>query len=670
MEMRDTMRDPEFWAYVRAHAADPTDTNITGKFADWLQDREHESHAVLVRNHREPDEFGYTEHPEGQSGRLVFPFSAGRERALHAWQTADPGEGVHVLRTGLHNAPYRQLPVLRWNIPIKDSKWDESQHVTFQAPLTAEQHREFLRHMPAGAIKNQWVRHAHTMGWLEKKEKLARSDMDETEYAFVRHLEAEPQDRSARLMYADWLQEQDRPVAEHAHRAAAAHDFKPLVKRTIVTLPRGSWRWQDAYTVQMYRPEMLKNGQWVWKAQGSGVGKSSMPRLRRLGFGSLSRGSLHNTRLIETGDKVTAAHVAYHEPRALAEGKTRLARTQPHDSLATAVAESGGEKQKQLADLARQIFKEAGLSPASVRQVYTNEGAKGIRSSLVSIISKHVHPARTRYAAAWYGLLSGEPKLTVFHPHDKGEDTLHIITSPVPNDVMSGYLQRSGLKSYSTEDTPVSGSRAYIYTPAGSELPAGLPEGLHASHTALRGFGYKLGSGTGSDADARANYRDTIRQYEATANGGSETPPARVHPARLSLAHEVTSWNWKHPQAAERIVDPLNDASDPREELVRAGEHEGYERAKKVARVSDQIPYGRAELPEGQGGLSIFRYRYRGHDRGTLVRWYPKESEGHMFAKFFTPDEFEAWRQKWPEEHAELIRHAHERGGVHYAAGS
>lgn len=378
MEMRDTMRDPEFWAYVRAHAADPSDTNITGKFADWLQDREHEAHAILVRNHREPDEHGYTEHPEGQSGRLVFPFSAGRERALHAWQTADPGEGVHVLRTGLHNAPYRQLPVLRWNIPIKDSKWDESQHVTFQAPLTAEQHREFLRHMPAGAIKNQWVRHAHTMGWLEKKEKLAR--------------------------------------------------------------------------------------------------------------------------------------------------------TQPHDSLATAVAESGGEKQKQLADLARQIFKEAGLSPASVRQVYTNEGAKGIRSSLVSIISKRVHPARTRYAAAWYGLLSGEPKLTVFHPHDKGEDTLHIITSPVPNDVMSGYLQRSGLKSYSTEDTPGSGSRAYIYTPAGSELPAGLPEGLHASHTALRGFGYKLGSGSGSDADARANYRDTIRQYEAV----SET--ARVHPPGVTAS--------------------------------------------------------------------------------------------------------------------------------------
>ena len=61
----------------------------------------------------------------------------------------------------------------------------------------------------------------------------------------------------------------------------------------VVSVPRGSWRWQNAYTISHYQPYRTRDGRWIWRSIGRQRGKWSAPQLRRAGI-SLDHGSLHN----------------------------------------------------------------------------------------------------------------------------------------------------------------------------------------------------------------------------------------------------------------------------------------------------------------------------------------------------------------------------------------
>ncbi len=168
--------------------------------------------------------------------------------------------------------------------------------------------------------------------------------------------------------------------------------------------------------------------------------------------------------------------------------------------------------------VARQILQEAGLSPALVRAALHHDG-KAAHAALVQVISKKVDPARIKYAAAWYGLLSNSPAVTVFHPADSGEDTLHVISSPHSSDHVGAYLRRAGVPKFTTESHGA-GTRAYVYD-AGSQMRLeNLAGGLDASHSKLPGVGYRIGNSPGAgpdgraDANARATYRTAITDYE------------------------------------------------------------------------------------------------------------------------------------------------------------
>lgn len=62
----------------------------------------------------------------------------------------------------------------------------------------------------------------------------------------------------------------------------------------VIARPRGSWRWQNAYSVVEYSVGVLANGTAVWKRTGIIVHKSSLPQLRRMGYSEIPRGGLHN----------------------------------------------------------------------------------------------------------------------------------------------------------------------------------------------------------------------------------------------------------------------------------------------------------------------------------------------------------------------------------------
>ena len=63
------------------------------------------------------------------------------------------------------------------------------------------------------------------------------------------------------------------------------------VKR-VVTERKGSWRWQDAYRVATYRPQMSTRGVWLWKSVERS-GKIACTR-STVHLWALGTGSLHN----------------------------------------------------------------------------------------------------------------------------------------------------------------------------------------------------------------------------------------------------------------------------------------------------------------------------------------------------------------------------------------
>lgn len=63
----------------------------------------------------------------------------------------------------------------------------------------------------------------------------------------------------------------------------------------VVHVPRGGWRWQNAFRVQAYTIRTTRDGRRIYTLSRILTGKLSAPQLSRLGYGSLPYGSLHNT---------------------------------------------------------------------------------------------------------------------------------------------------------------------------------------------------------------------------------------------------------------------------------------------------------------------------------------------------------------------------------------
>lgn len=180
-----------------------------------------------------------------------------------------------------------------------------------------------------------------------------------------------------------------------------------------------------------------------------------------------------------------------------------------------AIADAGSEQHRKRLEIARQILREAGIKPATVRAAL----ASGNRAAVVQILYGRVHPALARYVAAWFGLLSGERTQTVFHPTDGGKDTLHVISTAHPPDQVAKLLQDSGAQGYSVEPQ-ARGSRAYLFNSNNEfDVDPVLRSLGDAKHVSIPGVGNRIGSPE-SDAAARDAYRNTIRNFE---NGSDST---------------------------------------------------------------------------------------------------------------------------------------------------
>ena len=68
-------------------------------------------------------------------------------------------------------------------------------------------------------------------------------------------------------------------------------DLGNITERRICSVPRGSWRWENKYSIGSYSPRPTKDGRFVWdgrcprKGMGVGIAKRNLPH--GMGHGSL-----------------------------------------------------------------------------------------------------------------------------------------------------------------------------------------------------------------------------------------------------------------------------------------------------------------------------------------------------------------------------------------------
>jgi hypothetical protein len=196
---------------------------------------------------------------------------------------------------------------------------------------------------------------------------------------------------------------------------------------------------------------------------------------------------------------------------------TRLART-PGASVANAVRGAMSKDQSIRRMIASKIAKEAGLKLNGLTDaIVTGNNAK-VRDSLVQRYDHASEPEWATLAAAYYGLLTREPRTAAFHVHpDGGPDTLHIWhTDAKPEDVRTG-ADRLNIPHV------VSGLDGMVYSIDKGNRYAGQIAKLQqetksgaTNYAPERGYVHYLGAGSGSDADARSSYRSVIR----AAQGG------------------------------------------------------------------------------------------------------------------------------------------------------
>lgn len=85
---------------------------------------------------------------------------------------------------------------------------------------------------------------------------------------------------------------------------------KKLFATGLCSIPQGSWRWQNAFQINIYGIRRNKNGKLIWFRCGSFSGKMSMPQIRKRGYGYDYGHSPHQTPLNKKGVEILTKKAA------------------------------------------------------------------------------------------------------------------------------------------------------------------------------------------------------------------------------------------------------------------------------------------------------------------------------------------------------------------------
>lgn len=189
-------------------------------------------------------------------------------------------------------------------------------------------------------------------------------------------------------------------------------------------------------------------------------------------------------------------------------GELRGVELAPHRLARTGMIDSTNHRKR--VELAKKVLSEAGFGRAVVKAALAHYGREQ-QPGVLAAIERATNPQHAVYTAAWIGMLTQQPRVSVFHPGD-GQDALHVITSPHPTEHVSEYLRRAGVPRFSSERT-ATGTRAFVLDPDGQLNPAAWSAGLDGQHTTLRGKAHTL--------EGRESYQKAIREAEEATNASN-----------------------------------------------------------------------------------------------------------------------------------------------------
>jgi hypothetical protein len=204
-------------------------------------------------------------------------------------------------------------------------------------------------------------------------------------------------------------------------------------------------------------------------------------------------------------DDLAHVRVRRHAPDAQA---ARTAEVQ--SSLASALRDMQSKQQEVRKQLAAHIAKEAGMTLTGL-----TDAASVVphpRAGVVQAVA-HNDPEALNYAAAWYGMLAREPRLTVFHAGDQGGDILHVTNSPLG---VSQILEAAGEHRLPGVTVSPDGG-LHVLDPGGRNTRGvlGFLQAVRATKPqSHRGTAHRIGAASGDASDSRAAYRDVIKKFQ------------------------------------------------------------------------------------------------------------------------------------------------------------
>jgi hypothetical protein len=149
----------------------------------------------------------------------------------------------------------------------------------------------------------------------------------------------------------------------------------------------------------------------------------------------------------------------------------------------------------------------------------------GAENSLVHSIRDPMTPEQSRYAASFIGSYGKQKSVLVFHTKPQGPDAVYEVhTNETNTDRLREGLTRSGIKFRSIIPHEQGGT-VLVYDKGRQLAPnvQAFAKDFNATVYETSGSGYEIGGPTREQA--RAKYRDTIRETEAAGLQGRHRPP-------------------------------------------------------------------------------------------------------------------------------------------------
>jgi hypothetical protein len=408
------------------------------------------------------------------------------------------------------------------------------------APDTAGLHK-IIDNIADPAARTLWRRAAHAAGWrtADSHQRLARPEQPGSDLlAHAAAVFADPHDDTGYSSFADHFAETheghpwsepllawsrgDREsltdVADQSKYGATQEQDKGEVQ--MVPQPFGAFRpvpgqpvppiYHYSYSKRQWERVSRK---WVTPARGRPYTKKTVAVLSH---------AVAARELYELGPDTLVHAIAgmqYFRP------PVKLARVTPQTQTGAggAVRRAATDNHDARVGILRHILREARLSPATARPVLA-AGKAGLNPAALGVVRGAASPEHVRYAAAWFGLVANQPAVTTFVPGD-GEDTLHLLDTPLDSARVGEYLRKAGVPTFAVESRGA-GSRAYVTNWGGKTDLDHIVRGLNARHSAFNGTATKLGGGqaAASDPAGRADYRTAIRDFERAQSAGPAAP--------------------------------------------------------------------------------------------------------------------------------------------------